>query len=97
MLAILLGLFGSFWFAVSMVLINRGVLSVDYFRGLLTNLGVNALFLWIYVLIFTDKSIFGAGQSAFRDDWGLRSRDSPLFHFQRHGAPRRVDILLFDE
>jgi drug/metabolite transporter (DMT)-like permease len=55
MLAILLGLFGSFWFAVSMVLINRGVLSVDYFRGLLTNLGVNALFLWIYVLIFTDK------------------------------------------
>ena len=55
MLAILLGLFGSFWFAVSMVLINRGVLSVDYFRGLLTNLGVNAVFLWIYVLIFTDK------------------------------------------
>jgi DME family drug/metabolite transporter len=55
MLAILLGLFGSFWFAVSMVLINRGVLSVDYFRGLLTNLGVNALFLWFYVLIFTDK------------------------------------------
>ena len=55
MLAILLGLFGSFWFAVSMVLINRGVLSVDYFRGLLTNLGVNALFLWIYVLIFTDR------------------------------------------
>lgn len=52
MLAILLGLFGSFWFAFSMVLINRGVLSVDYFRGLLMNLGVNALFLWLYVLLF---------------------------------------------
>jgi DME family drug/metabolite transporter len=55
MLAILLGLFGSFWFAVSMILINRGVLSVDYFRGLLMNLGINALFLWIYVLVFTDR------------------------------------------
>jgi len=54
MLAILLGLFGSFWFAVSMVLINRGVLAIDYFRGLLTNLGVNALFPWLYVLLFSD-------------------------------------------
>ena len=52
MLAILIGLFASFWFAVSMILINRGVLAIDYFRGLLTNLGVNALFLWLYVLIF---------------------------------------------
>jgi len=52
MLAILLGLFGSFWFAFSMVLINRGVLSVDYFRGLLMNLGINALFLWLYVWLF---------------------------------------------
>jgi len=55
MLAILLGLLGSFWFAVSMILINRGVLSVDYFRGLLMNLGINALFLWIYVLLFADR------------------------------------------
>jgi drug/metabolite transporter, DME family len=55
MFAILLGLLGSLWFAVSMILINRGVLSVDYFRGLLVNLGVNALFLWIYVALFTDK------------------------------------------
>jgi len=55
MLAILLGLFASFWFAVSMVLINRGVLAIDYFRGLLTNLGVNALFLWLYVLLFSDR------------------------------------------
>ena len=39
----------------------------------------------------------GTGQSAFCDHWGLRSRRSPLFHFQRHGADRRVDILLFDE
>lgn len=52
MLAIGLGLFSSFWFAFSMVLINRGVLSVDYFRGLLMNLGVNALFLWVYVALF---------------------------------------------
>ena len=55
MLAILLGLCGSLWFAVSMILINRGVLSLDYFRGLLVNLGVNALFLWIYLAIFTDR------------------------------------------
>jgi len=45
MLAILLGLCASFWFALSMILINRGVLAIDYFRGLLTNLCVNALFL----------------------------------------------------
>jgi len=55
MRAILIGLFGSFWFAVSMILINRGVMAVDYFRGLLANLGVNALFLWLYVSLFTDK------------------------------------------
>ena len=52
MFAILLALFGSFWFAASMIFINRGVLSIDYFRGLLANLGVNALFLWLYVLVF---------------------------------------------
>ncbi len=55
MLAILLGLCASLWFAVSMILINRGVLSLDYFRGLLVNLGVNALFLWIYLAVFTDR------------------------------------------
>jgi len=55
MLAILLGLCASFWFALSMIVINRGVLAIDYFRGLLTNLGVNALFLWLYVLIFSDR------------------------------------------
>ncbi len=55
MVAILLGLFGSFWFAVSMILINRGIVSLDYFRGLLTNLGFNSLFLWLYVLLFTDR------------------------------------------
>jgi drug/metabolite transporter (DMT)-like permease len=54
MLAILLALFGSFWFAFSMVCINRGVLSIDHFRGLLANLGANALFIWIYVLLFVD-------------------------------------------
>jgi drug/metabolite transporter (DMT)-like permease len=55
MLAILLGLCGSFTFAVSMILINRGIASLDYFRGLLTNLGFNSLFLWIYVALFTDR------------------------------------------
>jgi len=44
MLAIFLALFGSFWFAAAMTLINRGVLSIDYFRGLLANLSVNAVF-----------------------------------------------------
>ena len=55
MLAILLGLCASFCFALSMILINRGVLAIDYFRGLLTNLGVNALFLWLSVLILSDR------------------------------------------
>jgi drug/metabolite transporter, DME family len=55
MLAILLGLCGSLWFAVSMILINRGVLWLDYFRGLLVNLGINALFLWIYLAIFAER------------------------------------------
>jgi len=53
MLAILLGLLAAFCFAASMIFINRGVLALDYFRGLLTNLGFNALFLWLYVLLFT--------------------------------------------
>src|SRR3970040_2258820 len=55
MVAITLALFVSLTFAVSMVFINRGVLSLDYFRGLLVNLGVNGLFLWIYVLVFVDR------------------------------------------
>ena len=59
MLAIILGLFASFWFASSMILINRGVLAIDYFRGLLTNLGVNALFLWLYVFFFVDRIELG--------------------------------------
>lgn len=55
MFAILLALFGSFWFAAAMILINRGVLSIDYFRGLLANLGVNTVFLWLYVLLFINN------------------------------------------
>src|SRR5262245_37976330 len=55
MFAIFLALFGSFWFAAAMTLINRGVLSIDYFRGLLANLSVNAVFLWLYVLLFIDN------------------------------------------
>ena len=54
MTAILLGLAASFCFAVSMNLINSGVLQIDYFRGLLTNLGLNALFLWLYIFLFGD-------------------------------------------
>jgi drug/metabolite transporter, DME family len=55
MFAILLALFGSFWFAAALILINRGVLSIDYFRGLLANLGVNTVFLWLYVLLFINN------------------------------------------
>ena len=55
MVAILIALFGSFWFAAAMVFINRGVLSIDYFRGLLANHGVNAVLLWLYVLLFIDN------------------------------------------
>jgi drug/metabolite transporter, DME family len=55
MLAILLALYASFCFAISMILINRGVLAIDYFRGLLTNLGVNSLFLWVYVVLFVER------------------------------------------
>lgn len=55
MLAILLALFGSFWFAVSMIFINRGILAVDYFKGLLANLGVNALCLCIYLSFSSDR------------------------------------------
>jgi DME family drug/metabolite transporter len=55
MFAISLALFGSFWFAASMIFINRGVLSIDYFRGLLVNLAANALFLGLYVLLFVGK------------------------------------------
>jgi drug/metabolite transporter, DME family len=52
MLAIVLGLLAAFCFATSMIFINRGVLALNYFRGLLTNLGVNALFLCVYVALF---------------------------------------------
>jgi drug/metabolite transporter, DME family len=55
MSGILLALFASFWFAAAMILINRGVLSIDYFRGLLANLSVNALFLWLYIFLFVDN------------------------------------------
>ena len=55
MVAIFLALFGSFWFAAAMVFINRGVLSIDYFRGLLANLVVNAVLLWLYVFLFIDN------------------------------------------
>jgi drug/metabolite transporter (DMT)-like permease len=38
-----------------MVVINRAVLSIDYFRGLLANLGANTLFIWLYVFLFVDE------------------------------------------
>lgn len=55
MFGIALALFASFWFAAAMTFINRGVLSIDYFRGLLANLSVNALLLWFYILLFVDN------------------------------------------
>ena len=49
-----------------MILINRGVLAIDYFRGLLTNLSVNALFLWLYVLLFADRiELWGSANLIF--------------------------------
>ncbi|HWO43569.1 MAG TPA: DMT family transporter [Candidatus Eisenbacteria bacterium] len=60
MVAIVLALGASLWFALAMVFINRGVISLDYFRGLLVNLGLNALFLWIYVLFFAVEVDFWA-------------------------------------
>jgi len=55
MFAIFLGLLASLCFAASMVFIHRGVLALDYFRGLLINLGMNALFLCFFVLLFVDR------------------------------------------
>ena len=59
MFPIILALLGSLSFALSIVFINRGVLSIDYFRGLVANLGVNAFFLWLYVLLLVDKPELG--------------------------------------
>jgi hypothetical protein len=67
MFAILLALLSSFWFGVSMIFINRGVLTIDYFRGLLTNLGVNAFFLWIYLWAFSDRKNRGRESFSGRD------------------------------
>ncbi|MGH7767680.1 MAG: DMT family transporter, partial [Candidatus Binatia bacterium] len=39
----------------SMILGTRGVLTIDNFLGLLANLAANALFLWLYVLLFVDN------------------------------------------
>lgn len=38
-----------------MIFINRGILAVDYFKGLLANLGVNALCLCIYLSLSSDR------------------------------------------
>ncbi len=98
MFAILLALAGSFWFAAAMISINRGVLSIDYFRGLLANLSVNSLFLWLYIFLFVDTHrSMASGQQHLRCRRRFRSRRCPLFDFQKHGADRRDDLLLFDQ
>jgi drug/metabolite transporter, DME family len=92
MLAILLALFGSFWFAVSMIFINRGVLAVDYFKGLLANLGINALCLCVYLslssgridfwapanLLFVIIGIFVPGVSRFFIFKGMERLGAPI-------------------
>jgi drug/metabolite transporter (DMT)-like permease len=92
MAAILLALLGSFTFAVSMVFINRGVLSLDYFRGLLVNLGVNALFLWLYVwlageqidlwrsanLLFVTVGVFVPGVARYFIFKGMERLGAPI-------------------
>ena len=53
MLAIVAALLGSFCFAVSSITINRGLLGMDYFTGLLVNLATNAVLLWLFLAIFS--------------------------------------------
>src|SRR6185503_11641944 len=80
MLAIGLALIASFCFAAAMIFINRGVLVLDYFRGLLTNLGINALFL---------RSFFFANDRRQRISWAP-SRSSAVSLRSRGKAPQRV-------
>ena len=54
MLAIIFGLFASFWFALSMVLINRrSWLSITFSRSA-HHLG-HIRFLWLYIWLFVDR------------------------------------------
>ena len=101
MLPIVIGLFGSFWFAISMILINRGVATVDFFRGLLTNLGGNALFLWLYILfagidvdlqspanlIFVIVGIFVPGIARFFIFKGMERLGAPISSCLTNSTP----------
>lgn len=56
MLAIFLGLLSSFFFSVANVVVNRGLSGMDYFSGVMLNLVVNALLLWISLGFFPGLS-----------------------------------------
>src|SRR4029450_213388 len=95
MFAIFLALFGSFWFAAAMTLINRGVLSIDYFRGLLANLGINTVFLWLYVLLFIDNiDLWLPVNSIFVAVGIFVPGVARFFIFKGMEAARRDDLLL---
>ena len=54
MLPILLSLLASLAFGISIVVIQRGCLTLDVFRGLLVNLFVNSALLWIFLSLFVE-------------------------------------------
>ncbi|MBI2360751.1 MAG: EamA family transporter, partial [Deltaproteobacteria bacterium] len=47
MLAIVLGLLSSLSFALAHILVNRGLSGMDYFTGVMVNVIVNTLLLWV--------------------------------------------------
>jgi uncharacterized membrane protein len=53
MLAVILGLVSSLFFGAATVAIHRGLLKMDYLSGLLVNLVTNAIFLWIFLGLFS--------------------------------------------
>lgn len=53
MLSIVVALLGSICFALSTIAISRGLLGMDYFTGLLVNLGTNTVLLWFFLAIFS--------------------------------------------
>ncbi len=56
MLPVLLALLSSFCFAVSNIVINRGLVGMDFLTGLVVNLVTNTLFLWVFLVFFIEVS-----------------------------------------
>src|SRR6185295_18885353 len=107
MLAIGLALIASFCFAAAMIFINRGVLVLDYFRGLLTNLGINALFLLIYLfsvgnrhalsdpanLIFVLVGVLVPGVARFFIFRGIKRKDVSWTAYLTNSTPLFANVL----